>query len=170
MASINIPRTLKNCNIFIQGTGYAGLATEIELPQIGLKMEDHTTGLFFPNPVPMGGETSLKVTISFAEYSGTLQNLFAKINNPLNILAKGTLSDDKSTSTVGVSVSMTGVCVSYTPSSWQAGKKTEDKYTFSLTYLKFSGNKGNVEIDANNNRVMVDGEDIVETLRNKIKL
>ena len=39
--AIELPRVLKNMNLFVDGRGYAGRIDEIQLPKLTLKTEEH---------------------------------------------------------------------------------------------------------------------------------
>ena len=42
--AIELPRVLKNMNLFVDGRGYAGRIDEIQLPKLTLKTEEHRAG------------------------------------------------------------------------------------------------------------------------------
>ena len=134
---IQLPKTLKNLNLFIQGQGYAGRVISIQLPQIVVKTTEHNAGLFSAYPIDLGLD-ALKTEFVLAEYSKEGQNLVGKIGSAVSLMARGTLTNDEANST-GVSVTMRGNISSYSPSSWQVGQMTADKYTMACTYLKFTG-------------------------------
>ena len=43
--AIELPRVLKNMNLFVDGRGYAGRVDEIQLPKLTLKTEEHRAGV-----------------------------------------------------------------------------------------------------------------------------
>ena len=48
-----IPQTLTNFNLFVDGKGYVGLATEVNLPKLKRKTEEHRAG-GMDGPIKMG--------------------------------------------------------------------------------------------------------------------
>ncbi len=166
--AIQMPKGLRNLNVFVDGESYAGRILSLKPPNIALNVEPYSNALITPIPLVTGVSGVLKASFVLAEFSKEIQNKVGKDNTTL--IAKGALSDDESINSDAVLVVMKGIISNYSPSIWEARKGTKDKYTISLSYFKFSGHSGNLELDTENNKYVVDGEDIVETIRNKINI
>ena len=164
--AIEMPKSLYNLNLHIEGKGYAGKALSFDPPTIKLNIEGNSSGLLVPRPELMGIKGILKASFELAEYSGKIQNQVGKEST--TIIALGTLSDDESESSTGVQINMRGILSEYAPSKWEPVKPTKDKYTIFATYFKYSGNEGNLILDVENHKFSVDGEDIIERIRGKI--
>lgn len=162
------PKTLKNFNVFINGVSYAGLITEFTPPEVVLKIDSQSGGRVIANNARLLFDSGITASFGIAEFSGELHKL---IGTEINLTAFGTLSDDVLPfGTTGISISITGVVSSYTPSKWEAAKKTDDKYDIVCSYFRFSGNGSNIMLDVKNQIFSINGIDIVETIRGQIRL
>ena len=66
--SIEMPRLLKNMNLFVDGRGYAGRVDEVENPKLSLKTEEHRAGgMDLPVEVELGME-KLEASLTFSDY------------------------------------------------------------------------------------------------------
>jgi P2 family phage contractile tail tube protein len=165
--SFKFPKTLKNFSLEVDGKNQAGRVLELTPPALAFQIMTVKAGRLIPVPVVAGVSAVMKATFTMAEYSKELQN---KVGKPdvQTFKASGSLNDDKSTTTTKATITMKGF-LSYTPSVWKAGQMTQDKYEVQLEYFRFDG-QGSIELDGKNHKYTVDGEDIVETIRGKIKV
>lgn len=167
--AIKIPRKLKNFNIFVDGLGFAGKAEEASLQTLTVRSEDHTAGLDTPYPVDMGMETP-QLFFDLAEPSGDAVKHFAKANE-IGITLLATCNNDESTASEPVSVTARGFIGSMDLGNWNAGNKVTAKFTMKLIYVKVKALDGSTfELDLKNNKRMVNGTDVVEVIRGKIKI
>ncbi|WP_353571482.1 phage major tail tube protein [Candidatus Albibeggiatoa sp. nov. BB20] len=164
--AITTPFTLKNFNAKIDGDDQSGLLLSINVPSISPNIATHTTGMGTPVPVFMGFSGYPKLEFETAEY-GKLQKHIGKLDG-ITISGYGSLNDNSDTSKV-VEMTAKGI-VSYKPSSWTPSGTTKDKYEMACYYVSYSGNGGNVTVDTKSNKFIVDGEDLIETLRGRIKI
>jgi len=168
--AMRIPKTLKNFNCFIEGTGYAGVATEVSLPTIELNADAHRAGgMDMPRKIDLGiNEMEAEVTLTEmnADVAGK-----TCIHNGSNtqMMFRGALNDDESTAAVPVVAIMRGTVSKYEPSSAKSSEKTEDKFTFSLKFyeLKIDGREV-FHIDGDNLIRRIDGTDQLESIRSAI--
>lgn len=170
--AIRMPKTLKNFNVFIEGEGFAGVATEIQLPNIEVNEDDHRAGgMDMPRSIDMG-LSKLEVTVTLTEVNATVMKTVA-VHDGSNKewKAYGALNDDESTSADPTEVIMRGKVTKHEPSAYKSGEKTEDKFTLALKYYKYSV-KGDVvyEIDNDNLKRLIGGEDQMESIRSAIKV
>ena len=65
--AIELPRVLKNMNLFVDGRGYAGRIDEIQLPKLTLKTEEHRAGgMDLPVEIDLGME-KLEAELTIAD-------------------------------------------------------------------------------------------------------
>lgn len=168
--SVKIPRKFKNFNIFVDGVGFAGRAEEASLQTLNVRSEDHTAGLDTPYPVDMGMETP-SLFFDIAEPSGDAVKHFAKADE-IGITLLGTCNNDESTASEPIVVTARGFIGSMDLGNWNAGiQKVTAKFTMKLVYVKVKGLDGSTfELDLKNNKRMVNGTDVVEVIRGKIKI
>jgi hypothetical protein len=167
--SIQLPKKLKNFNLFVDGIGFAGRAEEASLQTLTVKSEDHTAGLDTPFPVDTGMDVP-SLSFDLAEPAGDVVKHFAKVEE-IGITLIGTCNDDESTASEPVTITARGVIGSMDLGSWSAGNKVSPKFTMKLTYVKVQAlNGGTFELDIKNNKRMVNGTDMVEVIRGKIKI
>ncbi|MCV6639652.1 phage major tail tube protein [Candidatus Albibeggiatoa sp. nov. NOAA] len=164
--SITAPFTLKHFNAKIEGEDQSGLLLSINIPAITPEIGTHQTAMGTPVPVFMGFKGYPKLTFKTAEY-GKLQKYMRNLDG-ITISGYGSLNDNSET-TKSVQLTATGI-LSYTPSPWAPIEKTEDTYEMACYYLNYSGNGSNVTVDTKSNKFIVDGEDLIETLRGRIKI
>lgn len=167
---LQLPRSLKNFNLHIEGIGYAGRIEHFTPPKIAVATEEYKgSGLDTPVLLDMGVQ-SLSASWVMAEWSSDVMNLVGIVGSNTSITAYGAIHDDSTNNAVGVVITMRGQIIESDPGNWQAGTKTQHKYTISLRYLRITtGGVTNVEIDTENMKRVINGVDQVEVIRNKIK-
>lgn len=167
-----VPKVLYNFNVHIDGVGYAGLATEIKLPDLSYKIEEHLAGgLDHPYPINMSLE-SMEMTLTFAEVNGDIAKLVGIFNGgSTRIQCYGALNDNTSQSSDPVQVTAEGNFTKYESTAWKAGEKTEEKYTFKpIVYQETIAGTKTVDIDTLNMKRVIGGTDYLEQIRSNIKL
>ncbi len=167
--SFQLPRKLKNFNLFVDGIGFAGRAEEASLQTLNVKSEDHTAGLDTPYPVDMGMETP-SLFFDLAEPSGDVIKFVGK-DQEVSVRLIGTMNDDSSPSSQAIEITARGFIGSADLGNWNAGiQKVSPKFTMKLVYVKVTAPSGTFELDIRNNKRMVNGTDVVESIRGKIKI
>ncbi|WP_425974064.1 phage major tail tube protein [Tepidimonas sp. HKU78] len=74
--AIELPRVLKNMNLFVDGRGYAGRVDEIQLPKLTLKTEEHRAGgMDLPVELDLGME-KLEAQLTISDFDPELFKLF----------------------------------------------------------------------------------------------
>jgi len=167
--SFRPPLTLKNFNLYFEGESQAGRATEISLPKIDVKVEGQLGARFTELPVFTGEIATLQAEFKTAEFCAEIQKRVGKFPEQTSLIAMGAIGDDVTQESLAVAAVFRGWITQYQPSSWGAGKKTEDSFTMTCVYYKLAV-KGIVvlEIDLAQNIYRVDGVDVVELIRNLI--
>lgn len=79
--AIELPRVLKNMNLFVDGRGYAGRIDEIQLPKLTLKTEEHRAGgMDLPVEIDLGME-KLEAQLTISDYDPAVFKLFGLLDN-----------------------------------------------------------------------------------------
>ena len=79
--AIELPRVLKNMNLFVDGRGYAGRIDEIQLPKLTLKTEEHRAGgMDLPVEIDLGME-KLEAELTIADHDPGVFKLFGLLDN-----------------------------------------------------------------------------------------
>ena len=151
-AKIRQPKTPVNFNLFIDGEGYAGLATATKLPDISIKTEDHMgAGMEFNRKRDYGLE-DLEITFKLLDYNGALQRKVAIKNGSNTLLIfKSTLTDDEGPETEDVTAWARGHIQKLEIDEFTAGGKVENSYTMAPKYYKKMVNGVEIhEVDGDN--------------------
>ena len=162
-----MPKTLKNMNLKVLGQQQAGRILELNPPAINFTYLKAKAGRLIPVPVPIGFASDFKFSFTMAEYSTLLHSLVGS-DTPVLYTALGSLNDDESPSTTPVRIDMTGY-LSYSPSKWSAGSGTKDKYDLVCLTCNYTGTSM-IMMDANSHIYMVNGVDIIDSIKNKIAI
>lgn len=166
-----IPQTLVNMNLFVDGKGYAGLATELTLPKLKRKTEDFRAG-GMDGPVKMGmGMEALEAGFTLAGVSKDVLVFFGVADeSAFNGNFRGAFKDQKG-AVVAVVATFRGLLVEVDPGSWKAGDKAETKFNAALSYYKLELD-GEVifELDPANCVRVINGKDEVAEERKAIGL
>ena len=167
-----LPRTLKLMNVFNNGHNYLGVAEEVELPKLAMKIEDYRAG-------GMIGEVGINLGLEKLElthkYSGIVPELFTgfasdSIDSEL-IRFAGAYQRDDTGEVSAVEVLMRGRHTELDGGNSKAGEKTETSIKSALTYYKMTvDGKEIVEIDMLNSVLKIEGKDRYEKHRAAIGL
>lgn len=173
MGGIQVPHTLKNYNLFVDGRGYAGRVDEISLPKMSVKMEEHRAG-GFDTPIQMDmGMEKMEAEFTLSEMNPDVLDLVAVFNaGETSVVARGALHDDSSPGAVWpVVATMRGTIKETDGGAWKAGDKTAQKFTVALRYYKLEVDSKEIfEVDTMNLIRRVKGVDQVEAIRSAIGL
>ena len=161
-----IPQTLTNMNLFVDGKGYAGLVTEVNLPKLKRKTEDHRGG-GMDAPVKMGmGLEALEAGFSMIGMSKDVLVFFGLADDTaFNGSFRGAFKDQKGTVVAAVAT-FRGMLEEQDPGNWKPGDKAESKFNCALSYYKLElDNQVIYEIDPVNCIRIVNGTDQVAAER-----
>jgi P2 family phage contractile tail tube protein len=164
------PKMLKNYNVHIEGVGYTGLATELKIPNLEFKQEEHRAGgLDHPLPVDLGQE-KMEMEMTFSEVNPTLKKLVGIHNGgKTRVMCYGALNDDMSPASDPVVIKMEGKFTKHEHTGWKAGEKTEEKYTFHpLVYEEIVAGDTTTMIDTLGMKRVIGGTDYLEQIRANI--
>ncbi|MDO4698159.1 MAG: phage major tail tube protein [Pasteurellaceae bacterium] len=167
-----LPRTLKLMNVFNNGVSFLGVAEEVELPKLNMKIEDYRAG-------GMIGEVGINLGLDKLElthkYAGIVPELFKgfaseQIDSEL-IRFAGSYQRDDTGEVSAVEILMRGRHTELDGGNSKAGEKTETSIKSALTYYKMTvDGKDIVEIDMLNAVLKIEGKDRYEKHRAAIGL
>lgn len=162
-----LPRTLRNFSLFVDGTGYAGKVTEMTLPTLSIATEEYRAGgLDAPVAIDMGME-ALTASFTLAEYDPEILKLFGLYDqNATQLTVRGALQRNGDTDAVSMVVNLTGSVTSFDPGAMEAGSMTEASFEMQCRYYKLElANETLHEIDVENMKRIINGTDQLESLR-----
>lgn len=169
---IQLPRVLKNLNLFIDGRGHAGHVDEITLPKLSVKAEEHRAGgMDMPVELDMGLE-KLECTFKLSDFNPDVFRSFGLLDGMgVPVVIRGATQAQGSTQVQAVVLTLRGGFKAIEAGTWKPGDKNALTITASLTYYKLTvDGEELVEIDAVNMIRRVDGIDHLEAQRNAIGL
>ncbi|WP_047308777.1 phage major tail tube protein [Rhodopseudomonas palustris] len=154
------PRVLRNFNTFINGVGYAGRVSEVELPELKVKTEEYRGGgMDGVAELDMGLE-ALSAKFTFGEYAESVLGLWGNLDgNAARIQLRGALQRDGEAA-VPMIVDLHGGFKTSTLGSWKAGDLTQSENEMAIRYMKIQiGEAVVVEVDIDNMIRIVNGVD-----------
>jgi P2 family phage contractile tail tube protein len=153
-----IPKVIKNFNGFIDGVGQAGKITQIVLPTLTLKTEEHKGGgMDAPVEIDMGME-AMTCTMTHSEYGPDIASAFGLIEGrDAPIVARG--SQEKGAAVTPVIFTMRGGAKTLPGGTFSDGK-TELEIEYALTYARLVvGGTEIFEVDVENMIRRINGVD-----------
>ena len=165
-----LPKKLKNFTAFVDGRGYAGRVSEIELPKLTLKTEEFRAGgMDAPVEIDMGME-KMEASITFAEYDKEIFNQFGLADgNSVGLTLRGALENDKETEQV--IINLRGGYKELDSGTWKTGDDSTLKVSVACRYYKLSiDGKELIEIDVENMIRKINGADQLEEQRKALGL
>lgn len=151
---------LKNCNLFVDGRGYAGNVDELNPPKLVIKTEEYRAGgMDAPMDLDMGLE-KLEADFSLIQYSADVLALFGlRAGSTVPLIFRGALQSYDGTVTPVIHT-MQGKIKEMDSGTMKPGEKPTLKVTMSLTYYRLQhGTRVVQEIDVPNMVHLVDGVD-----------
>jgi len=164
--AIELPRVLKNMNLFVDGRGYAGRIDEIELPKLTLKTEEHRAGgMDLPVEIDLGMD-KLEAQLTISDYDPEVFKLFGLLDNAATqITIRGAIQAQGSEAKP-VAIQLRGGWKELDAGTWKPGDKSTLKVSVASSYYKLSiDNEELVEIDAINLVRRVGGVDQMQAIR-----
>ena len=156
-------------NLIVDGRGQAGKVTEVTLPKIAQKLEEHRAGgMDAPVEFDMGLE-KLEASFTLAEYNAKVLKLFGlTLGNNTPITIRG-YSEDELGFSQTIVAKMRGRLKDQDPGSWKPGDNAELKGAISCTYYELTINGKTIyEIDVPNMVRKIGGVD--QLLRQRLAL
>lgn len=131
---------LKNMNLFVDGYGMAGKVTEISLPKIDAKTEEHRAGgMDAPVEYDMG-LNAMVGSFTIAEYNANVLRRFGLVDgNSTAVTMRGYAEDERGNSQT-IIAKMRGRLKGQDPGSWKAGDNAELKGEIACLYYSLTIN------------------------------
>ena len=164
-----LPRLLKNMNLFVDGHGYAARVDEIQLPKLSLKTEEHRAGgMDIPIEIDLGME-KLEAELTLSDYAPDIFTLWGLMDNTqTQITIRGAIQANGQDA-VAVVIALQGAWKELDAGTWKMGDKSTLKVTVAIRYYKLTIDDTDlIEIDAINMVRKVGDTDQMESIRTAI--
>jgi uncharacterized protein len=161
-----IPQTFYNFNLFVDGTSYAGVASQVTLPKLKLKTDDHRGG-GMDAPVKMDtGMEALEAGFSMTGVSKDALRFFGLADQTaFNGVFRGAFKDQKG-AVVAAIATFRGLLHEVDMGDWKPGEKADTKYNVGCSYYKLEvDGKAIYEIDVVAGTRVIDGKDQLAAVR-----
>jgi len=165
-----IENILKNLNLFVDGRGFAGKVTEIELPKLTMKTSEYRAGgMDAPVEVEMGME-KLETTFTLNGYDPEVLKLFGLApGNSKSLTLRGTLINQETGVQQPILINLRGMMREVDMGTWKPGEDATLKISVALTYYKLAHNGVVIyEIDPAGMKRIINGVD--QLLQTRIHL
>lgn len=149
--AIELPRVLKNMNLFVDGRGYAGRIDEIQLPKLTLKTEEHRAGgMDLPVEIDLGME-KLEAELTIADHDPEVFKLFGLLDNAATQITIRGAIQAQGAEAKPVIVNLRGGWKELDAGTWKPGDKSTLKVSVAASYYKLTiDDEELIEIDAIN--------------------
>ncbi len=157
---MNIDNQLKNCNLFVDGRGYAGRLKMLTLPKLALKTEEHRGGgMDAPIEIDMGMEK--------LEFSATLSSVDPEVlkgwglthGASPSLTVRGALESEFG-AVARVEARLSGKIAEVDHGDWTPGEPAALKFRQAVTRYEYRHNGAVLhKIDVQNMIRMIDGVD-----------
>lgn len=164
--AIELPRVLKNMNLFVDGRGYAGRVDEIQLPKLTLKTEEHRAGgMDLPVELDLGME-KLEAELTISDHDPEIFKLFGLLDNTATQITIRGAIQAQGNPAKPVVVNLRGGWKELDAGTWKPGDKSTLKVRVAASYYKLTiDDEELIEIDAINLVRKVGGADQMEAIR-----
>lgn len=164
----DIPKVIKNFNLFADGRGYAGKVDEVTLPDLALVIEEQRGGgLDGPIPLDFGMEM-MEASFVMPEHNPDILSLWGIQNgNGAALIFRAAMVDD--IEVVPYIVKMSGMFSTVSPGTIATGQKSPLTVTAQLRFFELSiGPREIFHIDLPNMIRRVNGVDVLAAQRSAI--
>ncbi|MBQ4852691.1 phage major tail tube protein [Pseudoalteromonas sp. MMG012] len=171
--AVQLPNTLKDFNVFIDGEGYGGRGVSIQLPKLTRITEDYMgSGLAGPIELDMGQDKLELSELVIAEPNNAIFKNFGTLDiNGLKLRVKGSFKSESNAKEIAFEVVMVGRWTEIDFGTWERKKPGEIKLKATLTYYKLTyDGQTPIEIDQLNNVQVIDGVDMLAQRRGILEL
>ncbi|BCS94623.1 phage major tail tube protein [Desulfoluna limicola] len=165
-----LPKKLKNFTAFVDGRGYVGRVTEVEVPKLALKMEEYRAGGMDAAVEIETGMEKLESSLTFAEYDEEIYKMFGLVDgNAVSLTLRGARQNDQGTDEV--IINLRGGYKELDSGTWKAGDDATLKASVALRYYKLTiAGKELIEIDVENMVRKINGKDQLADQRKALGL
>lgn len=162
-----LPRILKNFNLFVNGKGLAGVADEIELPEISIKTDDFRAGgMDADTEIDMGTE-KMTAKWKLADPDADVLSLVGLTSgNSARVIAKGAYVRDSDGAKIAVVAELAGRVKKGGLGQWKSGSKADNDCEMTVNYYRLTiGGREVWEIDVENMIRRIGGVDQLAAIR-----
>lgn len=162
-----IPRIIRNFNVFIDGTNFAGICEEVTLPALKIITDDHRAGgMDSPVAIDLGVER-LELKFTMAEHHATVFGQFGLIGgNDVSLLFRAAKLGGNGNAPTPYYVTVQGMYMEVTPGSVKTGEKSTLEATISCRKYKVELEGSTlIDIDVDNMKRIINGNDQMAAIR-----
>jgi P2 family phage contractile tail tube protein len=167
--SMQLPRVLKDFNVYANGTALLGRASSFQPPSIKVELEEaRHSGTDGKISHDMGMDT-MEAKLKMAELTPELAALVGRIDE-VPVTCYG-YAESPTGETMEVSFVMRGKFVEQNTGDIESGKKTDIDFTFRATaYKEIVGGNATKDIDFIAGRRIIGGKDVLQQKRRALKM
>jgi P2 family phage contractile tail tube protein len=167
-------KQLTNCNVYVNGTAFAGAASSVTLPEVKPKGIEHKAGDSIGTArIP----SALEAMTCTLKMNGMYEDFHALMANPNSIQTIMVRANQKVRSGLGdiadepVVAQIKGWCSSSKPGELKSSEGANPEYIIEVYYYKLTVNNVDItEIDIPNAVYKVSGNDILTAYRSNLGL
>lgn len=158
-------------NVFVDGKGFAGLASSLTLPKLKIKTEDDRPGGMDAAVKHDMGMEAMEGSFSLSGISVDVLKFFGLADqSAFNGAFRGAYRDQKG-KVLGVIATFRGLLTEVDFGDWKPGEKAETKFALAASYYKLEVDGAVVyEIDAYGMTRVINGTDQLAEIRKAIGL
>jgi P2 family phage contractile tail tube protein len=163
-----LPMKLTHFNLFVDGKGFAGLVTEITLPKLTMKTEEHLSGgMDAPIEIEMGME-KLESSFVMASYDPhVFRMLGIRQGGAIALIARGALK--RHDEVTPMTITMRGKIKEIDMGAWKKGGETSMTFSVSVEYYRLDqGIENLIEVDIPNLVRRIGGFDQLSSVRDAL--
>lgn len=167
-----IRELLHHMNVFVDGKGYFGMATEVEVPKPELGTREYSAGgMSAPIDVRQARHAKLTATITLNGFDPDLYGLFdITEGRDVPFTIKGS-TEDRDGTTHAHAIKMRGIITKIDEGNWKGGEEVPLKLELSLRYYRRARDGVDlVEADPENMLFKLRGKDLLAGHRRNIGL
>ena len=162
--------TLRNMNLYVNGTGYAGVIDELTLPKLTVKTAEYRGGgMDAPIEVDMGME-KMEASFTLSKFDkGVITSFGLKAGNNIPLVIRGSILSEQDGSETPVVVILQGIVKEMDFGTWKAGEATTVKVTLPVRYYSLIIDDEELHrVDIANMTRIINGVDQLATTRKNI--
>jgi P2 family phage contractile tail tube protein len=132
-----VPRVLRNFNLYLVNTSWAGKCEDVTLPKIAMKKEEYRAGgMDIPDVCDQGME-AMECSMNLLEYDEGIMQEFGVLSemDKANVKLRGAIAANDGT-THPVQIDLTGQWLNVEMGAWKAGENAKLALTMHVSYYK----------------------------------
>lgn len=164
-----VPKVIRNFNMFVDGTNFAGVCTSVTLPSLKPIIDEHRgAGMDSPVAIDLGMER-MELSFTLSEHSAAVFRQFGLISgNDVSLVFRAAKVGQGAVPTPYY-VTARGMYTEVTPDAVTVGEKSMMNATVSLRYYKLElDGQVAIEIDVDNYKRIIGGVDQLQAIKSII--